>query len=82
MDIEWLRRARGDLRDIAAYIAQDNPDAADRMTDRIVAATETLSTFYLSLYRPSKAALTARASWSCLARRTSCPTASVPTVSS
>jgi len=79
MDIEWSRRARGDLRDIAAYIAQDNPDAADRMTDRIVAAAETLSTFPLSAVQ---AALTARASWSCPARRTSCPTASVPTVSS
>jgi len=53
MDIEWSRRARGDLRDIAAYIAQDNPDAADCVTDRIVAATETLSTFP-SIGRPGR----------------------------
>jgi len=79
MDIEWSRRARGDLRDIAAYVAQDNPDAADRVTDRIVAATETLSTFP-SIGRP--AVSTARANWSCPARRTSCPTASDRTASS
>lgn len=43
MDIIWSARARQHLREITAYIAQDNPDAADRMAERILAATERLS---------------------------------------
>jgi len=53
MDIEWSRHARSDLRDIAEYIARDNADAADRVTDRIVVATATLSTFP-SIGRPGR----------------------------
>ncbi len=35
MRIKWLKDARRDLEDIADYIAQYNPNAADRLLDRI-----------------------------------------------
>ncbi len=43
MDIEWSERARRNLSDISAYSARDDPDAADRVVDRILTATERLS---------------------------------------
>ena len=39
--------ARADLNEIWAYIAQDNPDAADRVIDNIEAALEALSPFLI-----------------------------------
>jgi plasmid stabilization system protein ParE len=37
--------AEVDLNEIWDYIAKDNPDAADRVTDEIVSAIETLAPF-------------------------------------
>lgn len=39
--IVWTEGARSDLRDIDAYIAADNPVAADRWIAKLVAAVET-----------------------------------------
>jgi plasmid stabilization system protein ParE len=33
--VRWSAAARADLIDIAAYIAEDNPDACERLVDRI-----------------------------------------------
>lgn len=40
MRIQWSRRARRDFVEAISYIADDNPDAAARMQDRIEEATE------------------------------------------
>lgn len=40
--IAWSLLARARLREIRAYVAMDNPDAADRLAIRIVAAVEAL----------------------------------------
>jgi toxin ParE1/3/4 len=45
MQVEWSDRARYNLSDIAAYIARDNAEAADRITDLILTATERLSAY-------------------------------------
>ncbi|HWE63844.1 MAG TPA: type II toxin-antitoxin system RelE/ParE family toxin [Chloroflexota bacterium] len=37
-----MPQARSDLRDVIIYIAQDNPDAAERIEDRIIQATRRL----------------------------------------
>jgi toxin ParE1/3/4 len=42
MRIRWSDRARDDLYAILAYIAEDNPDAASRLHDRLEAAIERL----------------------------------------
>jgi len=45
MDVIWLQRARQHLEEIVEYIADDNPDAAVSVRQRIEAATLSLSTF-------------------------------------
>jgi toxin ParE1/3/4 len=42
LEIVWSPLARARLREIHAYIALDNADAADRLATRIVALIETL----------------------------------------
>ena len=42
VEIVWSPLARARLREIRAYIALDNPDAAGRMATRIVAVVELL----------------------------------------
>lgn len=44
----WTERALRDLRDIDAYIAADDPAAAARWVDRLVAAAERAARFPLS----------------------------------
>ncbi|ATQ42578.1 type II toxin-antitoxin system RelE/ParE family toxin [Caulobacter mirabilis] len=41
--VVWARRARDDLKRIRAFIAKDNPLAADRLARLIQDATETLA---------------------------------------
>ena len=41
--IRWLTAARDDLAEVIDYIARDNPDAAQRLLDRILTKVETLS---------------------------------------
>lgn len=43
MRVIWTASARHDLRGIWAYIARDNPIAADRVDDELVAAGGSLS---------------------------------------
>ncbi|NWL77703.1 plasmid stabilization protein [Pseudomonas taiwanensis] len=45
MRIEWLRKALQNLDDEAAYIAQDNPQAAADVVKAIVADIEQLARF-------------------------------------
>ncbi|MCP5516861.1 MAG: type II toxin-antitoxin system RelE/ParE family toxin [Verrucomicrobiales bacterium] len=40
--IVWTPLARADLREIVSYIARDNPEAARRVGQRILAAVEVL----------------------------------------
>lgn len=42
MRLRWLRAARADLRRIGRTIAQDSPEAAERVTARIVQAVDLL----------------------------------------
>jgi len=42
MELVWSPLALQRLRDIRAYIAQDKPDAAERLATRIVALSEAL----------------------------------------
>lgn len=42
MMIYWLEDAIGDLHSLHDYITQDNPDAANRMMQRLLAAVELL----------------------------------------
>lgn len=49
----WSQTALEDVDGMAAYIADDNPAAADRMTDLIFEAAERLS-FSHSLYRAGR----------------------------
>lgn len=46
--VRWFSRARSDLRNIHAFIGQDNPIAAARMVLQIVQQTEKLKAFPLS----------------------------------
>lgn len=41
----WARKAQADLAEIRAYIASDNPEAADRIADQIRLAAELLLDF-------------------------------------
>jgi addiction module RelE/StbE family toxin len=43
MRVRWLRRARQQLDEAGAYIARDNPEAADRLVQRIRNAVERLA---------------------------------------
>ncbi len=45
MELRWLRRALGDLDRIAAYIAQDNPQAAHELVQAIREKTSHLFEF-------------------------------------
>lgn len=45
MNLCYTARAASDLRDIADYIEQDNPDAAATVIQRIEAAANHLATF-------------------------------------
>jgi toxin ParE1/3/4 len=42
VEIVWSALARNRLREIRAYVAQDKPEAAERLAIRIVAMVETL----------------------------------------
>jgi toxin ParE1/3/4 len=55
MTILWSPTARGDLRHIRRYIAQDNPAAADSTVRRILRSVENLATFP-QLGRPGRLA--------------------------
>jgi addiction module RelE/StbE family toxin len=43
--VDWTDRARNELLEIAAYIAQDNPNAAERVTDWILETAAKLGDF-------------------------------------
>jgi len=43
MRLRWLRGARGDVRHIGLYIALESPDAARRITTRIIEAIDLLT---------------------------------------
>lgn len=43
MAVEWSARARTDIRELRAYIAQDSPHYARRFVERIFKAVETLT---------------------------------------
>ena len=45
LPVEWRDEARGDLRQIVSYIAERNPDAAERLRAAIEYAAEGLPTF-------------------------------------
>ncbi len=42
VELVWSPLARARLREIHAYVAQDNPEAAARLTTRIIALVEAL----------------------------------------
>lgn len=44
VEIVWSALARARLQEIQAYIAQDKPDAAERLATRIVTRVEALKT--------------------------------------
>jgi toxin ParE1/3/4 len=45
VEIIWSPLARARLKEIRAYVAFDNPDAAERVTIRIVSVIESLRNF-------------------------------------
>jgi toxin ParE1/3/4 len=45
MRVVWTARALRDLASLRAYIGQDNPSAADRQVERILAAAARLAEF-------------------------------------
>ena len=45
VEVVWSPLARARLREIHAYVALDKPEAAERLTTRIVAVVETLKTY-------------------------------------
>lgn len=45
IEIVWSPLAQARLREIRAYIAQDNPEAAERVAARLVAIVETLKVY-------------------------------------
>jgi toxin ParE1/3/4 len=44
-EVRLTAKARGDLNEIVAYIAQDNPLAAERLGDELAAEAESLSNY-------------------------------------
>jgi toxin ParE1/3/4 len=42
MHLEWTLKALGDLREAGNYIAEDNPQAAEKIADRVREAVEYL----------------------------------------
>jgi toxin ParE1/3/4 len=50
--LEWRPQARADLLEIVAYIADDNPDAAQELKDEIEAKAAKLPD-HPKLYKPS-----------------------------
>ena len=44
-EVRLTAKARGDLNEIVAYIAQDNPLAAERLGDELVAEADSLSNY-------------------------------------
>lgn len=50
--LEWRAQASADLLEIVAYIADDNPDAAQELKDEIEARVGTLPE-HPKLYKPS-----------------------------
>ncbi len=55
LTVEWRDEARADLRQIIAYIAEDNPEAATRLRTAIEYAVDRLPDFPY-LYRVGRAA--------------------------
>ncbi len=53
MELRWTRKALENLDQIAAYIAQDNPERAQSFVGEIKAKTERLATFP-ALGRPGR----------------------------
>jgi toxin ParE1/3/4 len=53
MRIVWSRRALRHLRHLRDYIAQDNPDAAPRVAERLLASVELLAV-HPDLGRPGR----------------------------
>lgn len=53
MRIVWSRRALRHLRHLRSYIAQDNPDAAARVAEKLLAAVEPLAV-HPDLGRPGR----------------------------
>lgn len=51
--LEWKKQARADLLAIVAHIAQDNPDAAEKLADEIEAKAEKLRT-HPNLFRAGR----------------------------
>ena len=51
--VVWAEDARSDLREILAYIAERNPDAAGAMKDLLESAAERLAEFP-SAWRPGR----------------------------
>jgi addiction module RelE/StbE family toxin len=45
LEIVWSPQARARLREIRAYVAKDKPDAASRLSARIVAVVEVLRNY-------------------------------------
>jgi len=45
LEIRLTKRAEEDLNEIFNYVAQDNPDAAERFAQRLLKRTEILRTF-------------------------------------
>jgi toxin ParE1/3/4 len=43
--VRLTSKARGDLKEIVAYIAQDNPLAAEKLGDELAAEAESLSNY-------------------------------------
>jgi plasmid stabilization system protein ParE len=44
-EVRLTAKARGDLNEIVAYIAQDNPLAAERLGDELTAEADSLSNY-------------------------------------
>ena len=53
MRLEWAPLARENLLAIVAYVAQDNPDAAEKLTNEIAAKADQLPK-HPKLYKPGR----------------------------
>ena len=58
-EVRLTAKARGDLNEIVAYIAQDNPLAAERLGDELAAQADSLSNYP---YRSESSAVSTRLS--------------------